>query len=63
SVMGGEQASSILKTIGQNGSESNLADQFQEESTAYFSSSRVWAMELSIRLKPGTFLELHFISL
>ena len=42
SVMGGEQASSILKTIGQNGSESNLADQFQEESTAYYSSSRIW---------------------
>lgn len=42
SVMGGEQASSILKTIGQNGSRSNLAYQFQEESTAYYSSSRVW---------------------
>ena len=42
SVMGGEQASSILKTIGQNGSETNLPEQFQEESTAYYSSSRVW---------------------
>ena len=42
SVMGGKQASSILKTIGQNGSGSNLAEQFQEESTAYYSSSRIW---------------------
>jgi 3-methylcrotonyl-CoA carboxylase beta subunit len=42
SVMGGEQASGILNTIGQNGSGNQLIEQFKKESTAYYSSSRVW---------------------
>jgi 3-methylcrotonyl-CoA carboxylase beta subunit len=44
SVMGGEQASMVLKTIkadkGNNGAE--LIEQFREEGTAYYSSSRLW---------------------
>ncbi len=42
SVMGGEQASRVLQSIGNNGSTNNLIDQFEEESTSYFSSSRLW---------------------
>ncbi|MGM0621758.1 MAG: acyl-CoA carboxylase subunit beta, partial [Bacteroidota bacterium] len=42
SVMGGEQASGILNTIGQNGSGNQLIEQFKKESSAYYSSSRVW---------------------
>ncbi len=42
SVMGGEQASGVLKNIGGNGASNNLIDQFEEESTAYYSSSRIW---------------------
>ncbi len=42
SVMGGEQASGVLKSIGSNGSSELLLEQFDEESTAYFSSSRLW---------------------
>ncbi|WP_430974421.1 carboxyl transferase domain-containing protein [Sunxiuqinia rutila] len=41
-VMGGEQASGVLQTIGQNGRNANLVTQFEEESTAYYSSSRLW---------------------
>ncbi|MGQ7868450.1 carboxyl transferase domain-containing protein [Sunxiuqinia sp. sy24] len=41
-VMGGEQASGVLQTIGQNGSSASLVEQFEQESTAYYSSSRLW---------------------
>lgn len=41
SVMGGEQASMVLNTIG--GQDNNsLISQFREESSAYYSSSRLW---------------------
>jgi 3-methylcrotonyl-CoA carboxylase beta subunit len=40
SVMGGEQASGVLKTIGSESGD--LLKQFDEESSAYFSSSRLW---------------------
>lgn len=40
SVMGGEQASGVLKTIGSNSGD--LLKQFDEESSAYYSSSRLW---------------------
>lgn len=39
-VMGGEQASGVLQTIGRNNNQ--LVKQFEEESSAYFSSSRLW---------------------
>lgn len=39
-VMGGEQASGVLQNIGHNNNQ--LVKQFEEESTAYFSSSRLW---------------------
>lgn len=39
-VMGGEQASGVLQTIG--GKENGLIEQFDQESTAYYSSSRLW---------------------
>ncbi len=41
-VMGGEQASGVLQTIGGNGQNNSLVEQFERESTAYFSSSRLW---------------------
>ena len=41
SVMGGEQASGVLKSIGSNGSK-DLLEQFEEQSSAYYSSSRLW---------------------
>jgi len=41
SVMGGEQASGVLRSIGSHGS-SDLLQQFEEESSAYYSSSRLW---------------------
>ena len=41
SVMGGEQASGVLKTIGSNDS-GDLLKQFEEESSSYHSSSRLW---------------------
>lgn len=40
SVMGGEQASGVLKTIGSDSGD--LLKQFNEESSAYYSSSRLW---------------------
>jgi len=40
SVMGGEQASGVLKTIGSESGD--LLKQFDEESSAYYSSSRLW---------------------
>lgn len=40
SVMGGEQASGVLKTIGSDSGD--LLKQFDEESSAYYSSSRLW---------------------
>ncbi len=42
SVMGGEQASGVLKSIGSNGSTDTLLNRFKEESSAYYSSSRIW---------------------
>ncbi|MDP2112653.1 MAG: carboxyl transferase domain-containing protein, partial [Bacteroidota bacterium] len=42
SVMGGEQASGVLKSIGNNGSGDKLLEQFNVESSAYYSSSRLW---------------------
>jgi 3-methylcrotonyl-CoA carboxylase beta subunit len=42
SVMGGEQASGVLKSIGSNGSGDKLLEQFNAESSAYYSSSRLW---------------------
>ncbi len=44
SVMGGEQAAGVLQTIkNQNGNtEHPLIKQFEHESTAYYSSSRLW---------------------
>ncbi len=41
-VMGGEQASGVIQTIGKNGRENSLVEQFENESTAYYSSSRLW---------------------
>ena len=40
-VMGGEQASSVLESIG-GAAKDSLKHQFERESTAYFSSSRLW---------------------
>ena len=39
-VMGGEQASGVLQSIGNDNNQ--LVEQFEEESTAYYSSSRLW---------------------
>ncbi|WP_423130489.1 carboxyl transferase domain-containing protein [Gaoshiqia sp. Z1-71] len=41
-VMGGEQAESVLQTIGGNCENGSLSVQFERESSAYFSSSRLW---------------------
>jgi 3-methylcrotonyl-CoA carboxylase beta subunit len=41
SVMGGEQASGVLNSIGSNAN-SDLLKQFEEQSSAYYSSSRLW---------------------
>ena len=41
-VMGGEQAESVLNAIGRKPGERNLQEQFEEESSAYYSSSRLW---------------------
>ncbi|WP_339735543.1 carboxyl transferase domain-containing protein [uncultured Sunxiuqinia sp.] len=41
-VMGGEQAAGVLQTITETGNHNNLVKQFEQESTAYFSSSRLW---------------------
>jgi len=43
-VMGGQQAQQVLNSIKGKNQESNfhLTDQFEEESTAYFSTSRLW---------------------
>lgn len=46
SVMGGEQASMVLQTIKSGkegeGAANSLIDQFENESSAYYSSSRLW---------------------
>jgi 3-methylcrotonyl-CoA carboxylase beta subunit len=42
SVMGGEQASGVLKNIGNPDSANSLLDDFNEQSSAYYSSSRLW---------------------
>lgn len=41
-VMGGEQATGVLQTIGGSTGANSLIEQFERESTAYFSSSRLW---------------------
>jgi 3-methylcrotonyl-CoA carboxylase beta subunit len=41
-VMGGEQASAVLDTIGSKDTGWALVKQFDQESSAYFSSSRLW---------------------
>jgi len=41
-VMGGEQASGVLQHIGNNEKDHALAGQFEQESTAWYSSSRLW---------------------
>ena len=42
SVMGGEQAAGVLRSIGSNGSTDSLLHEFEEQSSAYYSSSRLW---------------------
>ncbi|MGQ8337545.1 carboxyl transferase domain-containing protein [Sunxiuqinia sp. A32] len=42
SVMGGEQASGVLQSIGNQEAADKLIEQFEYESTAYYSSSRIW---------------------
>ncbi len=42
SVMGGEQASGVLSSIGNNGSGDSLLNDFNEQSSAFYSSSRLW---------------------
>jgi len=42
SVMGGEQAAGVLNSIGSNGSSDSLLKEFNEQSSAYYSSSRLW---------------------
>lgn len=42
SVMGGEQAAGVLHSIGSNGSTNNLLDEFEQQSSVYYSSSRLW---------------------
>jgi len=41
-VMGGEQAAGVLQTIGSDTQRNSLIEQFERESTAYYSSSRLW---------------------
>ena len=41
-VMGGEQASGVLQYIGNNEPGNGLAGRFADESTAWYSSSRLW---------------------
>lgn len=42
SVMGGEQAAGVLQSIGSNDSTQTLLDEFEQQSTAYYSSSHIW---------------------
>lgn len=42
SVMGGEQAAGVLMSIGSNGSSASLLPDFNEQSSAFYSSSRLW---------------------
>ncbi|HZL09265.1 MAG TPA: carboxyl transferase domain-containing protein [Prolixibacteraceae bacterium] len=42
SVMGGEQADGVLRSIGNSGSADSLLDRFNEEGSSYYSSSRLW---------------------
>ncbi|MEL7587793.1 MAG: carboxyl transferase domain-containing protein, partial [Prolixibacteraceae bacterium] len=41
-VMGGEQASGVLQHIGSGETKNGLPDQFEQESSAWYSSSRLW---------------------
>lgn len=42
SVMGGEQASGVLRNIGNNSNSEKLLESFDKQSSAYYSSSRIW---------------------
>lgn len=42
SVMGGEQAAGVLQSIGHNESSQQLLHEFEKQSSAYYSSSRLW---------------------
>lgn len=42
SVMGGEQAEEVLKSIGSKDSENSMLSDFKEQSSAFYSSSRLW---------------------
>ncbi len=42
SVMGGTQASQVLKTVKQDKNEENLIERYERESRALFATSRVW---------------------
>ena len=42
SVMGGEQASGVLTSIGNKEAADALLEEFNEQSSAYYSSSRIW---------------------
>lgn len=42
SVMGGEQAAGVLNSIGSNGDTNKMLQEFDSQSTAYYSSSRLW---------------------
>lgn len=41
-VMGGEQAAGVLQTIKSKADTGNLIQQFEDESSAYYSTSRLW---------------------
>ncbi len=42
SVMGGEQAAGVLQSVGSNENTQQLLDEFEQQSSAYYSSSRLW---------------------
>lgn len=42
SVMGGEQAAGVLQSVGSNKNTQQLLDEFEQQSSAYYSSSRLW---------------------
>ena len=42
SVMGGEQAAGVLQSIGNSDSSQLMLDEFEKQSSAYYSSSRLW---------------------
>jgi 3-methylcrotonyl-CoA carboxylase beta subunit len=42
SVMGGEQAASVLATVGGNDSEQEIRDQYERQGSPYYSTARLW---------------------